>query len=115
MRELRENRSGSNYLDLVNTQIKIAQMCMILEDFRIEDYGIEDVEMWKIADIHDDLASLAMWLDRTLKGMRRYLDSYTMQEKIAKLRNTIGRTPEEAKTAIELAERLEQKMLISTS
>lgn len=109
-RELRAEREGSAYVDLLDAQYKFAQMCQVLEDIHIQDYGLGDVELWKITAIYEDLISLGEWYTRQLSAVQGYLGKFPARERIAKLRNVTGRTPEETATALRLADRLERSL-----
>jgi len=109
MRELEAMRNG-DYAKLVDWQHRFAQMCAILETIDLSGYGPENTNMWIIADVYDDLISLGEWYDRTMSMIQGWLGDIHVREKIKKLRDTAGRTPEEADTANRLADRLEKKL-----
>lgn len=108
-RELEAMRNG-DYAKLVDWQLRFSQMCALLETIDLAGYGLDTINMWKVADIYDDLVTLGEWHDRALSAVQRWLDDVSIREKIAKLRDTSGRTPEEADTALKLADRLESKL-----
>jgi transposase len=111
LRELSaEKRTDSAYLELIDVQYKLAQMCVVLEDIHVQDYGLRDVDLAKVTDLYDDLVSLGEWWERQILAVQGYLSSFKVQETIAKLRDTTGRTPDEAATALRLASRLEKKL-----
>jgi hypothetical protein len=109
-RELLAERKTSSYPELVTAQRRFAQAAMALESIDVNSYGLSEVVLWKVEDILDDLISLGEWYDRTLLGVLGWLDGVDLRGKIEKLRNTAGRTPEEAETALRLADRLERKL-----
>jgi len=109
VRELRARQRG-DYSERVRAQLEFAKMCVVLEDIHIEDYGLEDTDTWLAADVYDDLVSLAEHVDQQLSAVQRYISEHDVLARIMKLRDTAGRSPEEAKTALRLASRLEQKM-----
>jgi hypothetical protein len=108
-RELEAMRNG-DYVKLVDWQLRFSKMCALLEAVDLAGYGLDTVNMWKVADIYDDLITLGEWYDRTLSAVQGWLNDVSVREKIAKLRDTTGRTPEEAETALKLATRLERKL-----
>ena len=110
LRELRVEKREGNYLELASVQQRFAQMCVILEDINLRDYGLDDVSVDKIMDIYDDLVSLGEWHGRQLSAIQGYLNEIDARKRIEKLRNVTGRTPEETATALRLADRLEQKL-----
>jgi hypothetical protein len=110
LRELRAERDGSHYLELLDAQYKFAQMCQVLESIHIQDYGLGDVELWKISDVYEDLVSLGEWYFRQLSAVQGYLGRFPRRQTIEKLRNTGGRTPEERASALRLADKLERSL-----
>jgi hypothetical protein len=113
VRNLQAQQRKHGYTELTKLQTEVAKACVILEDYDIRDYDLEgmaDVALWSADAIYDDLISLGWWLDRSLMTFSRWLDDYDVRDKITKLRNTTGRTPEEAETALKLADRLEKKL-----
>lgn len=110
MRELRARKPYEAYNDLTNFQARLAQMCSVLNIWNPEGLDLDEVILWRVSDIHDDLVTLAEWTDRTLSSVQGWLGDRDVREKIAKLRNTTGRTPEEAATALRLAAKLERKL-----
>jgi hypothetical protein len=110
-RELSAARGKDNYAELLEFQTRVAQMCVVLEDWHvIEDCQLDEVALQRLSDIHDDLLSLGEWYERTLSAVQHRLTDAAVLQKIGKLRDTSGRTPEEAQTAMRLAERLERKL-----
>lgn len=109
-RELKEARRAGAHTALIEFQVKIAQMCTILEDFNVQEYGTEDVDVWLMTDLLDDLISLGEWHGRQLSAVLGYLNEVDVRSRIAKLRNTAGRTPAEAEVALGLADKLERKL-----
>lgn len=109
MRELEAMRNG-DYAMLRDWQQRFAQMCAILETIELDGYGPENTNVWIISDVYDDLISLGEWYDRTISMTQGWLGDISVREKIKKIRDTAGRTPEEAETANRLADRLEEKL-----
>lgn len=110
---LAERKTSNSYSDLVAAQQRLAQAAVVLESIDIGSYGLSEVGspgLRKVEDLLDDLISLGEWYDRTLLAVLGWLDGVDLHAKIEKLRNTAGRTPEEAKTAERLADRLERKL-----
>jgi hypothetical protein len=59
--------------------------------------------------LYDDLHDLQSWMDFTMNATALRMDESAIVDKIRALRDTKGRTPEERKTALRLAERLEKR------
>src|SRR5258708_6585353 len=108
-RELEAMRNG-DYARLVEWQLRFSQMCALLEAVDLGGYGLDTINTSKVADVYDDLVTLGEWHDRTLSAVHRWLNDINRRHQITKLRDTAGRTPEEAATALRLADRLEQKL-----
>jgi hypothetical protein len=109
-RELKGRRKMDPYPGLLRVQMIISDLCAALESVRIGDYHLDEVSLWRITDIYDDLISLGTWTDRTLSAVQGRLDDSEVLAKIAVLRNTNGRTPSEARAMKALADRLEHKL-----
>ena len=111
LREIQTGKSQRSYLDLEKFQYRIAQMCTILEDYDLpNEFDATDVNLWAISAIYDDLISLQTWLDRAIMAANGWLTDHTIHEKIAKLRDTTGRSPEEAAAFLRVADMLEKKL-----
>lgn len=108
--ELQAERRRDTYNELVDVQYRFSRMCVILEAIHVQDYLKRDVELWKITDMYDDLISLGEWHTRQLSAVQGYLDDFEVVSRIEKLRNVAGRTPEEAETALRLADKLEKAL-----
>lgn len=110
-RELLEQKRSAEFGKFRQFQAEVNRLCLVLEGAGIEDFPIDDeFTLWMATDVLDDLLALWEWLDRQIEAMKARLSEQELAAKIAKLRNTDGRTPEETKTAIRLAERLERKL-----
>jgi hypothetical protein len=109
-RELKDRRKTDPYLELLKLQLLISQLSAVLEHVNVQDYKLDEVGLWRINDIHDDLLFLAPWVDRTLGTVSGYLGDADLRARIAKLRNVDGRTEEEARGFIKLADSLERKL-----
>jgi hypothetical protein len=109
LRELRA-QGDDDYAALLDVQLRIARAVAVLEDIRVQDYGLDEVSLWKISDLHDDLISLGEWQNRAISAVQAHLGDASVAAKIAKLREHSGRTPAERETAELLAARLEKKL-----
>ena len=105
-----KGKQPDKYLELLRLNMDISKMTRILEGWHVHEFNLDEESMWLMADIHDDLITLGEWHDRTLSAVGRWLLDKDVRDKIAKLRDTRGRTAEEAETALRLAERLERKL-----
>jgi hypothetical protein len=111
LRELKSGIGKSTIPELARLQREIGQLCVVLESYDVEDYDLSDEPVvWCATDIYDDLIMLGEWLDQTLTSIQRHLSDQQVRDKIGKLRDTTGRTPEEAETALRLAAQIERKL-----
>lgn len=111
LREAKSGRQLSTVTELARMQLEIAQQCVVLQDFDIECYDLSDQPaLWRATDILDDLIHLSEWTDRTITSIQARASHQDVRERIAKLRDTTGRTPPERDTALRLADRLEHKI-----
>jgi hypothetical protein len=106
-RELRGLRQAT---ELHKLSRRIADLCVVLEDFSIDDLRLDEATMWEIDAAYADMITLGEWWNRTIMGIQGWLSDVSVREKISKLRDTSGRTAEEAKVARMLADRLERKL-----
>lgn len=104
-----ELRAG-DYNELVELQLWMNQMCMRLAATDVDEFGLDDPTLGVVADLHDDLLTLADWVDRSLGKVTSWLSDAEVLDKIEKLERTNGRTPGETKTAQRLANRLRKKL-----
>jgi hypothetical protein len=109
-RELKDRKKTDNYLELLKFQLLVSQLSAVLEHINVGDYPLDEVGLWRVNDIHDDLLMLAPWLDRTLGQVTGWLGDADIRARIETLRNVSGRTPEEAKGFLKLADSLERKL-----
>lgn len=105
-REIRQNDLGK----LNQFAMDINRLCRVLESYRPDDYTPDEDSVWHIAAIYEDLISLGEWVSRSLSATQGWLGDSDVRQKIERLRNTHGRTPEEAETAKRLADLLERKL-----
>jgi hypothetical protein len=112
VRELRGYRAKGTdkYPDLLTLQLRISELSAALASVKVTDYGLDEVSLARLTDIHDDLLALADWMDRTLSAVQGRLSDSEVRRKIAIFRDTTGRTAEEAKAMTALADRLERKL-----
>ena len=110
LRELKGSKKGDAYPRLLAVQMRISELSAALSTVDMAAYGIDEVSIWRVSDIEDDLISLAFWTDRTLGAITGWLGDAEVRKKIRTLRNTSGRTAEEAKAMTALADRLEKKL-----
>lgn len=82
--------------------IRAISRCLKLQD---RDYELEDLE-WYIRGLHE-------WVHAVEAEVRKRQGGKTVEERIALLRNTDGRTPEEAAMFEAKADELEQRLKAS--
>jgi hypothetical protein len=109
LRELRGEARGG-YSELLQFQVKVTELCTVLEDFDVQDFNHNEDELGRFRDIRDDLVSLGIWLDQQLTAVARYVDTYATVARIIHLRNPWGRTPPEAESARKYADKLERQL-----
>jgi len=111
-REISEMRKAAGgYSNLIEFQYQLNRAARALEGWDgSEHLKMDDVARDKIMDVYDDLVTLAEWSDRKLSQVQAWLGDDKAMRTIMKLRDVTGRTPEEAETALRLADRLEAKL-----
>lgn len=114
-RELRAARRDvpKGAFDFAKFASEVNKMCVVLEAYDVRDYDFAeftDTALLDGASIYDDLVSLGEWHSRALSAVTNWLGDVKVRERIAKLKDVTGRTPEEAETALALAARLEAKL-----
>jgi len=112
-RELRAKKNGAkpgNYNDLLRLSLDMNRACSIIEAYHVEDFDLEQTTLDLVDTFHDDLMTLADWADRALLATQSWLGDVKVRRKIAALRDTTGRGPEEAAAFIALADKLEAKL-----
>lgn len=110
LRELKDRGKTDHYNELRTVQLRISELCGALESVKLEDYnlsGDDEVTMWRIVDIFDDLLSLAPWVELNINRLKGRIKAADLLERAAKFRNVGGRTDEEIKIFIARAEKLE--------
>jgi hypothetical protein len=111
LRDIKSGKGVSTVFELAKLQVEISQFCVVLEDFDVEDYDLSDQPVaWGVTDIFGDLVMLGEWLDQTMTSIQSRLSDQEVRAKITKMRDTTGRTPEEAETALRLADQIERKL-----
>lgn len=115
-RELRADRKNGtrvrkgNYNDLLRLSLDMNRACSIIEAYHVDDFDLDATTLDLVDTFHDDLLTLAQWVDRATMATQRWLQDVQVRRKIEALRNTDGRTPEEAENFHRLADRLERKL-----
>lgn len=99
-----------DFNDLVRLQQEVGKLVTVIRDYAPEDFRLDEVTMGVIADVYDDLMDLSFWTDRAISMTQGWMEDGDVKRKIAALRDTTGRTPAEAETALRLAQRLEDKL-----
>ena len=113
--EERKRASSKAYGDLLKFLDELNRMSLVLETYKPEDLRLaeieyDDVALYKVSTVLDFLITHGEWYNRMLMAVQGYLGDNKVREKIRKLRETTGRTPEEAETALRLADKLERNM-----
>jgi hypothetical protein len=73
-------------------------------------HELDELEQDMAAGIYEELVWLAGILDQAVSAVSARISDQVVLDKIAILRNTSGRTPEEAKTAQRIADKLEWRL-----
>jgi hypothetical protein len=110
LRELKARRKGDHYPALLAVQLRISELCAALGSVRMADYQLDEVSLWRISDIEDDLLTLTAWLDRVLSEITGRLGDEEIRAKIRIMRDPTGRTPAEAASMQAVAAKLERKL-----
>ena len=112
IREIQEEKKqGSDYLKLWDLQVAVARMCQLLQGYDVaRDCEVDEVVMWRLTDLLDDLTDLQAWLDRATSAVQGRMDDAPQEQLIAKLRNVAGRTPDEIAAFKRAADRLERRL-----
>jgi hypothetical protein len=106
LRELGAKRRG-NPTALADLQYKMMQLTSILESVDVADVQVADTD--DVGEFHDDLVEVQLWVDRSLAIASARLDDAALKRKIEKLRNNVGRSEPERRTAEALAAKLERR------
>jgi hypothetical protein len=109
-RELADQKKQGNYSELLRMQIEMTRLTVVLEDYKPADFGLDEATLALVEGFLDDLIALTDWVDRAFSATQAWLSEAPVIDRIKKLRDTTGRTPEEAETALRLADRLERKL-----
>jgi hypothetical protein len=112
-RQLRERQKCGSYNELVRLQQAISDASKRLTFVRLADYGLTNVNVWAIEDLHADLMDLWAWADHALGETGGWLGEMPVRQRIAHLRNRTvanGAFPSEEEQAIKLADTLERKL-----
>jgi hypothetical protein len=115
-REIRANKKNGtnprpdNYNDLLRLSLDMNRACSIIESYHVEDFDLEATTLDLVDTFHDDLITLAQWVDRAMMATQAWLTDVNVRRKIDTLRNTIGRTPEETESFRRVADKLERKL-----
>jgi hypothetical protein len=111
-RELRAGRKNGtgNYNDLLRLSLDMNRACSIIEAYHVDDFDLEATTLDLVDTFHDDLITLAEWVDRALLRTQAWLGDVKVRRKIDALRNTTGRTPEETENFHRVADKLEAKL-----
>jgi hypothetical protein len=110
VRELKARRKGDHYPALLAVQLRISELCAALGSVKMADYPLDEVSLWRISDIEDDLLTLTAWTDRALSEITARLGDEEIRAKIRIMRDPTGRTPAEAASMQAVAARLERKL-----
>jgi hypothetical protein len=112
-RELRQRKKAGDYAELVRAQLRINELCSALEATTLDDFDLDAATLAVIIDLHDDLLTLASWVDRKLSHVGGWLKDSDVRATIAKLREQTvanGSEPGEEANAKFLIARLERKL-----
>ena len=112
-RELRAAKKAltvGNYSTLLRLCVEMNRQSMVIEAYKPEEYAFDEATLMLIDAFHDDLITLATWIERGLFATQAWLTEIRVREKIKALRDTTGRTLEEAETYRRVADKLERKL-----
>jgi hypothetical protein len=87
MGEIKEERKRTGkYTDLLKLQLEMTKLCVVLEDYEPDDFGLDTTTADLIADFYDDLVSLGEWWERSVRSTTAWLSDLKLDATIAKLR-----------------------------
>lgn len=109
---MREKSAREQLSDL---QMKIAKLSAHVLEERIEEFTFTSVEQYDFNFIREDMIKLRAWADRNLAVVDGVLGYGTQRQLIDKMRETNGRTPEEAEVYQERANQIEQGLISKRS
>lgn len=109
-REIQAEKKKGNYADLLALLVDMNRACASIESYQPQEFDLDAATIDLIDSFHDDLISLAAWCDRALAATQGWLEDGEVRRKIAALRDTTGRDPEEAASYNRLADKLERKL-----
>lgn len=111
LRDAQAAAAKGSYGELLRFKSRVIDAVKVLENYdMIADFPPDLVNMWEMEDILDVLASLDEWLSRAIPATQSWLKENTTRDKIAKMRNVAGRTPEEAANALAMADRWQKRL-----
>ena len=103
----RQNREQARQ-QLAAITNRVTDATAILRDITPSQYPV--TELNDLAVLYDQLVTLAEWATTQATAISTKISSSHVEQRIAKLRQTRGRTTEEANTALRIADRLEAQM-----
>jgi len=86
------------------------QATLIFEDVAMTDLDLDHQDLDDVALLYDLLLTMGIWHDRALSAVQGWMTDGNVRARIAKLRDTTGRTPEEIAAFERVAKRLERKL-----
>lgn len=110
LRELNELRRRDDSL-LLTARTDISKATQRLEMVDFLEWGLRDADPETTASIYEELTILSAWVETSLGVVAREITDLKKLELIRKLRDTTGRTPEEARAFARHADRLEREKL----
>jgi len=95
---------------LTDVLVRMNQATLIFEDVAMTDLDLEHQDLDDVALLYDLLLTMGIWHDRALSAVQGWMTDGNVRARIAKLRDTTGRTPEEIAAFERVAKRLERKL-----
>lgn len=105
-------RRRVDYFDLCRLQTETDRFWGFLQSYDASDWDLNDDSIACVAmNVFDNLTLLADEISDTLTSLRGRFSDQRVRDKIAKLRDTTGRTAAEAETALRSVDRIEGKLV----
>ena len=95
---------------LTDVLVRMNQATLIFEDVAMTDLDLDHQDLDDVALLYDLLLTMGIWHDRALSAVQGWMTDGNVRARIAKLRDTTGRTPEEIAAFERVAKRLERKL-----
>jgi len=118
LRELKAARGqteSASFLELMKVQEIIVKLASVLQGIDVAGWPVDEVSLWAVSDLLDDLIGLGTWTDRAVSAVQGWLGDTDVRTRIAQLRNVTGRTDAEKEAFLARAAKLERQLELRLS